>query len=224
MVLLAATGVVAWRAGRNTLATMALLTLALAAGSVVAIASVPSSQFLDVGYLGALWIVVGIAVWVTFIWAVGELVVAVAARRSASTHSDHGRPRAGRLRVWTTAIVLLLVALSAAVVSSGLGRMDGIIPTLVGWPAVRATDAATTAAAAVAPRGPFRLQIAGPGSAEHLAVETGVAYLLTTRGFDPRPDSPIAFATFGRPPGRGPTVVLTLPEGGGPAGARLVGG
>jgi hypothetical protein len=238
LALLAVIGAVSWRTGRRTLASMALLTLALAGGGVVAIGSVPAPQFLVVGYLGALWVTVGTAVWVTFAWAAGELAPSAAAavrrRRRSDAVSEPGsgdpdpigagRGAARWDRRGSVAAVLVLVTLSAGVVWRGFDRMDGIAPTLAGWPAVHATAAVAAAAARVAPAGPFRLTVAGEGSADHLAVDTGVAYLLVTRGLDPRPDAPIAYATFGRPPAHGPTVVLVVPDRGGPVAAHLVEG
>jgi hypothetical protein len=222
LVLLAVVAAVAWRTLRPALASMALVTLALAVGAMAAIATVPSEQFLVVGYLGALWVPVATAVWVTLVWALGELVLA-AFRPGRVT----GLPRGATAR-WErptrAAVGVVLVLASVGVVWRGLDRMDGVTPTLAGWPAVHTTAAAADAVARVAPRGPFRLEVTGPGSASQLAIVTGVAYLLVTRGFDPRPDSPIAYATFGRPPSRGPTVVVEVPHGGGPVGVRLVGG
>ncbi len=223
LALLATVAVVAWRAGRLSLAAMALLTLALAVGAIAAMGSVPGSQFLVITYLGALWIPVGTAVWITLAWAAGALVF-VALRRRKGNGAEHvqsvGRGR-GRPTAVTTAIVL--VALSAGVVWRGLDRMDGITPTLAGWPAAHATAALADAAARVAPHGPFRLQVAGSGSVTVFAVETGVDYLLVTRGLDPRPDTSTAFTTFGRPPAHVPTVVMEMPDANGRVRAWLVG-
>ncbi len=224
-VLLSVVATVAWRADRPALAAMALLTLTLSVGAVAAIGSVPSSQFLVVGYLGALWVPVSTAVWVTFAWAVGELAAGASRRRRGAATAVPPEPGGhGWERPVGAAAAVLLVLASTGVVWRGLDRMDGTDPTLGGWPAVHATTAAADAASRVAPHGPFRLEVAGPRSADHFAVVTGVAYLLTTRGLDPRPDSPVAYATFGRPPSDGPTVVLTLPDRGGRAAARLVRG
>ena len=221
LVLLAVVAGVAWHTGRMPLAATAAVVLILAAGAVVAIASVPASQFLVVGYLGALWVLVGTAVWVTFAWAAGSVVAVVVRRRRDDGHGRGVHPGWTRPAMVATAVVLM--ALAAGVVWRGLDRMDGITPALVGWPAVHATAEAADAVQQVAPHGPFRLEIAGPGSATHFAVETGVAYLLVTRGYDPRPDSPVGYATFGRPPDHGPTVVLSLP-GDGRVAARRVDG
>ena len=220
LVALPVIGAAAWRTGRTGLAGCAAVTFALSAGAVAAIGAVPGSQFLVVGYLGALWVPVGTAVWVTFGWAAGEVATAAVRRRRRRAGTD-GPPDGSAARRAAVAVTVLLVAGSAGVVWRGVDRMDGIVPTLAGWPAVHAAADGADAAARVAPRGTFRLEVAGPGSAAHFAVVTGVAYLLVTRGFDPRPDSPVAWATFGRPPDRGPTVVLEVPDGGGSVRARL---
>jgi hypothetical protein len=221
LVLLAVVAGMAWHAGRIPLAATAAVAVALAGGAVVAIASVPASQFLVVGYLGALWVPVGTAVWVTFAWAAWWVVSMVVDRHRVA--GGGAEVRTGWERPVMVAAAVGLVVLSAGVVWRGLDRMDGITPTLAGWPAVHATAEAADAVQRVAPHGPFRLQVAGPGSATHFAVVTGVAYLLVTRGYDPRPDSPVAYVTFGRPPAHGPTVVLSLPDGG-PVSARRLGG
>lgn len=219
LVALAATGLVAWRTGRTDLAALAVVTLALSAGSVAAIGSVPGSQFLVVGYLGALWVPVGTAVWVTFVWAARELAAAARRRWRPVVAAGPGGARVER-RIAAVAVVALVLG-SAGVVWRGIDRMAGITPTLSGWTAVHAAAAGADAAARVAPHGPFRLEVAGPGSATHFAVVTGVAYLLVTRGFDPRPDPPVAWATFGRPSDRGPVVVLEVPDGTGTVHAHL---
>ncbi len=216
----------AWRAGRGTLSAMAALTLALSLGALASIATVPASQFLVVGYLGALWVPVGTAVWVTLAWAAGDLVV------SWRAGSRAGAAGAGAAPVpwerWegpvAVGVAVVLVLLSAGVVWRGLDRMDGTAPTLVGWPAVRAAEAAADAAGTVAPTGPFRLEVVGRDGPSDLAVATGTAYLLVTRGLDPRVGSPAAYATFGRPPVGGPTVVVEVRAGGGRVTARRLGG
>jgi len=100
--------------------------------------------------------------------------------------------------------------------------MDGPAPTLVGWPAVRAADAATVAALQVAPKQAFGLRLEGLPMSEAFAVETAVAYRLVSHGLDPRPTAAVAFPTFGRPPRDGPTVVVTAGGPGRAASARLV--
>ena len=216
--------VVAWWAGRTDLAACAAVTLALSGGAVAAIAVVPGSQFLVVGYLGALWVPVATAVWITAAWAAWELV-AVARRR---WWPSPGRAESGTLgggaRIERTVAVVVAVGLllgSGGVVRRGLDGMDGTTPTLAGWTAVHAAAAGADAAARVAPSGPFRLEVAGPTSATQFAVLTGVAYLLVTRGLDPRPDPPVTWATFGHPPVHGPVVVLELPGGSGAVRAQL---
>ena len=221
LALLAGVAVVGWRGGRTALAATAAVVFALTAGTVVSIATVPGSQFLVVGYLGALWVPVGTAVWVAFVWAAWTVVSAAARLRGGTRDPQRTVDRWRRPALTATAIVL--VVMSAGVVWRGLDRMDGTIPALADWSAVHATAAAADVVQEVAPTGPFRLQVAGPGSATHFAVVTGVAYLLVTRGYDPRPDSPVAYATFGRPPDHGPTVVLTLAEGGRVSARRVDG-
>jgi len=218
LVLLAMIGAVAARTGRRTLAVLSVLTLVLAVGGVVTVASIPMSQFLVLGYLGAVLATVGLAVWVTLAWAIGEVVLALARCLGGVGTDDVATTVVIRAR-WPTAAAL--VVLSLWLVASGLGRMDGTAPTLSGWPAVRATDSASAAAARVAPPGPFRLQMDGPPDAFTFAVETGVAYQLVTRGLDPRPTTAVGFPTFGRPPADGPTVVVVLPGPGRPVSAHL---
>jgi hypothetical protein len=118
-------------------------------------------------------------------------------------------------------VAALLVGLAVGSTVSALGQTDGTAPTLSGWSAVRATDQAATAAAAVAPHGAFRLRVDGPSDAFSFAVESGVAYQLVTRGLDPRPTTPVGYPTFGRPPAGGPTVVVTVPGPGGAISAHL---
>jgi hypothetical protein len=213
-----AIGAVALATGRRALGASAVLTSALSVGVVVTVATIPTSQFLVLGYLGAVLAPVGLAVGVTVVWAVGEVVLVAVGRerdRPDGTVATTGRDRA----CWPAAVVL--VGLSVWLTVSGLGRMDGAEPTLSGWPAVRTTDEATAAAAVVAPHGPFRLEVEGPSGAFTFAVESGVAYQLVTRGLDPRPTIAVAYPTFGRPPVGGPTVVVTIPGPGGRVRARL---
>ena len=75
LVLLAAIAAVAFGTGRRTLAVLSVLTLVAAVGVVVTVASIPTSLFLILGYLGVVLAPIGVAVWVTFIWAVGEVVL-----------------------------------------------------------------------------------------------------------------------------------------------------
>ncbi len=219
--LLAVVGVVAARAGRSTLAVLCVLTLVLAVGAVATVATIPMSQFLVLGYLGVVLAPVGLIVWVTFVWATSEVILVVA-RHWRSTRVDEVSPAVVRWARVPAAVVL--VALSIWLVVIGLGQMDGTAPTLAGWSAVRATDQASTDAARVAPRGPFRLQMDAPSTAFTVAVETGIAYQLVTRGLDPRPTTVIGYPTFGRPPADGPTVVVVLPGPGRPVSARLESG
>lgn len=196
---------------------MAWLTLALAGGTVVALTSVPITQFVVVGYLGVLLAPVGMAVGVTAVWAVGALAGPVARRLGRSPAGAHGRRTAGWTQQatwfrWTVAVGL--AGLSAWVVAAGLGSVDGTEPTLVGWPTVRATDAAVSAVARVAPPGSFGLRITGPTADAQFAIGTGADYLLVTRGFAPRLDEPVGYPTFGRPLPHGPSVVVTVaPDG-----------
>jgi len=188
---------------------------------VVMVASIPSSQFLVLGYLGALLALVGLAVWVTFLWATGEAVLAGVRR----FRGDSGRSASVNLVSsvrWPVAVVLVGLSVWATVV--GLGQVDGTAPTLSGWPAVRATDRASAAVARIAPRTTFRLRVDGPADGFTFAVESGVAYQLAARGLDPRPTTAIGFPTFGRPPAHGPTVVVTLGGPDRPVGARLQSG
>ena len=207
----------AWTARRG-LAVLSVLTLVLVVGGVVTVASIPSSQFLVLGYLGALLAPVGLAVWVTFLRAAGETVLAGVRRiRGGSGRSDSTR-LVSSIR-WPVAIALVSLSIWATVV--GLGQVDGTAPTLSGWPAVRATDRASAAVARIAPRNAFRLRVDGPPDGFTFAVESGVAYELATRGLDPRPTTAIGFPTFGRPPAHGPTVVVTLGGPDRPVGVRL---
>ena len=220
--LLLVTGVVAWRSGRVSLSGMAWLTLALAGGTVVTIASVPTSQFVVVGYLGVLLAPTGMAVAVTLAWAVGDGLLSVV-RRVARTGPSGERSRWTHGTGWPTWIAAgTLVGLSGWLVIVGMGQVGGVEPTLVGWSAARVTDAATTAAARVAPQGSFRLEVRGGTDVDVFAVEGGVADLLVAKGFDARPDDPVAYPTFGRPPPEGPTVVVTLSAAGHGVEARLV--
>jgi hypothetical protein len=218
LVLLAViAGGAAWT-GRRTLAMLAMLTVVLAVGGVVMVASIPTSQFLVLGYLGAALALVGLAVWLTFAWAAGEVILALALRAGVAK-TDDTLALAITWARWPAAAVL--AGLSVWLVVSGLGQMEATTPTLSGWTAVRAADLASEAAARVAPAGPFRLQVDGPQDAFTFAVETGVAYQLVTRGLDPRPATAVGYPTFGRPPPGGPTVVVVLPGPGRPVRAHL---
>jgi len=229
LVLLVVIAGTAWRTGRTVLAVLAALTLVLALGGLATVASIPVSQFVVLGYLGALLTPVGIAVWVTFGWAAGDAAGAALRRwrRGAgsvgdrASESDPVRPavRAGPVVRWL--VGLALVGASTGVSVTGLGDLGGSAPTLLGWPAVRATDVATAAALRVAPGGAFGLHIEGLTATESFAVESSVAYQLVTHGLDPRPLAPIGYPTFGRPPRDGPTVVVTVGGTGRTASARL---
>ncbi len=205
--LLVLVGAVAGWTARRGLAVLSALTLVLVAGGVVTVASIPSSQFLVLGYLGALLALVGLAVWVTFLWAAGEAVLVGLRRIRGGSDRSVSRAPGSSIR-WPAAVALVGLSVWATVV--GLGQVDGTAPTLSGWPAVRATDRASAAAARIAPRNTFRLRFDGPPDAFTFAVESGVAYQLASRGLDPRPTTAIGFPTFGRPPPHGPTVVVTL--------------
>ena len=208
LLILAVIGIAAGRTGRNKLAIVAILTMLLALGVVVMVASIPTAQFLVLGYLGAALTLVGLAVWVTLTWAVGELALAAAALAGVIKTDADLRPIVNWARL---PAILVLAGLSLQLVAVGLGQIESNAPTLAGWPAVLATDRASEAVARVAPRGTFRLQMVGPQNAFTFAVETGVAYQLTTRGLDPRPSSAVGYPTFGPPPPDGPTVVVVLP-------------
>ena len=224
--LLVVIATLAWRTGRTVLAVLSALTAAFAIGALATVATIPVSQFVVLGYLGALLVPVGIAVWVTFVWAGGA--VAVAGLRRWRSGGDAGtQAPGGRPATWVDAVIrstvgVALAGLSTAVLVVGLGSMDGPAPTLVGWPAVRAADAATAAALQVAPKKPFGLRLEGLPTSEAFAVETAVAYRLVSHGLDPRPTAAVAFPTFGRPPRDGPTVVVTAGGPGRAASARLV--
>lgn len=220
LVLLAAVGVVGWRRGHVALAGCASVTLAFAVASVAAVGAVPGSQFLVVGYLGALWVPVATAVWLTLAWAAGALLVSVRHRLGPTARAGAVRRPGSTRAVGAGAAALALVLGATGVLWRGADRMDGIAPALVGWPAVHAASTGAAVAAQVAPRGPFHLVVTGAGGATEFAVATGIAYLLVTRGLDPRPDSPVAYATFGRPPAGAATVVVTLPGHGRPVEAR----
>ena len=211
-------GVVALGTGRRTLGALALLTAALAIGAVVTVASIPTSQFLVLGYLGAVLAPVGLAVWVTVVGAAAE-VLSTVVRPGALRSVDGGSMSGTDGARWPVAALLVGLAVGSTV--SALGQTDGTAPTLSGWSAVRATDQAATAAAAVAPHGAFRLRVDGPSDAFSFAVESGVAYQLVTRGLDPRPTTPVGYPTFGRPPAGGPTVVVTVPGPGSAISAHL---
>ncbi len=78
LALLAVVAVVSARAGRSTLAVLCVLTLVLAVGAVATVATIPLSQFLVLGYLGVVLAPVGLAVWVTFVWAASQVILVVA--------------------------------------------------------------------------------------------------------------------------------------------------
>ena len=214
--VLATIGAVATVTGRTGLAVQAALTLVFAAGAVVTVATIPTAQFLVLGYLGVVLAPVGVAVAFTLVWAAADVGRSVAGRHRDGSF-DAALEAVTRAARWPVAAVL--AGLSVALLVSGLGQLDGTAPTLSGWSAVRVTDEAASAAAAVAPAGPFRLRIDGPSDTFSFAVETGVAYQLVTRGLDPRPTTPIGYPTFGRPPAGGPTVVVEVPGPDGPVRA-----
>jgi len=218
LVLLAAIGAVALGTGRRTLAILSVLTVVAAVGVVVTVASIPTPQFLVLGYLGVVLSLIGLAVWVTLFWAAGEVVLASAFRWGVFETGD-GPATGARWARWPTAAVL--AALSVSLVASGLGQLDSTAPTLSGWTAVRAVDLASEAVARVAPAGPFRLQVDGPHDEFTFAVETGVAYQLVTRGLDPRPSAVVGYPTFGSPPRDGPIVEVVLHGPGRPVSAHL---
>ena len=219
--LLVGVAVVAWRRRHSGLAAMAGLTLGLALGAVATVAAVPLQQFPVIGYLGAVLVPVGIAVWVTLVWA---FAVGVRARvQPWPTGAGPGRdPAAGSTPLLRWMAGAVLVGLGSGLVVLGLGQMDGPAPTLSGWTSVRETDAATTAALSVAPRGSFGLEV-GPAGPDAFAVLVGTAFELVARGDAARPTAAVAFPTFGRPPRDGPTVLVTL-AGPGRATARVLWG
>jgi len=227
LLLLVVIGVLAWQSTRVLLSALAWVSAAVAVGGVAAIAAMPLPQFLVFGYLGVLLVPIGMAAWVTLVWA-GVEVLMVGVRRVGSSRRVAGEaheidvvPWGGRAGVVMAGVGVVLVALSAWAMTSGLRHIGGSVPTISGWPAVRTADVATAAVAQVAPRGPFKLQVVSPDGAYGYSVEAGVIYLLVTQGFDPRPDVPVAYPTFGRPPSMGPTVVLELPRRGGQVTAHL---
>ena len=216
--LLVLVGAVAAWTARRGLAVLSALTLVLLVGGVVTVASIPSSQFLVLGYLGALLAPVGLAVGVTFVWAVGEAALAGVRGMRGDSGGSVAIELVSSIR-WPTAVALVGLSIWAMVV--GLGQVDGTAPTLSGWPAVRATDRASEVVGRIAPRGSFRLRVDGPPDAFTFAVESGVAYQLAARGLDPRPTTAIGFPTFGRPPAQGPTVVVAVPGPDRPVRVRL---
>ena len=89
--LLATIAVLAWRTGRTVLAVLATLAAALALGSLATVATIPVSQFVVLGYLGALLVPAGLTVWVTLVWAAGAVVVVGLRRwRSDGDGDDDG--------------------------------------------------------------------------------------------------------------------------------------
>ena len=226
--LLAAIGVVAWWTGRTALSALSALTAGLALGALATVATIPLSQFVVLGYLGALLVPVGIAVWVTFAWAGGAATGAAVRRWRTDGDVDDGGQPATRWpampgdRAIRWAVGVALAGLSTGVIVVGLGSVDGPAPTLVGWPAARAADAATAAALRVAPKQAFGLRLVGLPPSEAFAVEAAVAYRLVTHGLDARPAAEVGYPTFGRPSPDGPTVVVTVVGRRRPASARLV--
>ena len=85
MLLAVIGGVAAWTERR----TLAMLTVVLAVGGVVMVASIPTSQFLVLGYLGSALALAGLAVWVTFAWAAGEVILALALRSGVVKTDDN---------------------------------------------------------------------------------------------------------------------------------------
>jgi len=74
----------------------------------------PASPFLVVSYLGALWVPVGTAVWVTLAWAVGEVALGAARRRGGGGGLDPSEPAGiGWQRPAAMASAALLVLASA---------------------------------------------------------------------------------------------------------------
>jgi hypothetical protein len=241
--LVAAIAGLGWRTGRTRLAVLAALTLALALGALATVATIPESQFVVLGYLGALLVPVGITVWITIVWAAGTAVAAGVKGRGrwrrdvgdgpgtertvrGPDRREHAVARWASTVRWVPVVrwasAAALVGLSTWVLVTGLGEMDGAAPNLVGWPVVRLTDEASAAARHVAPEGAFGLSLRGLPQAEALAVEAGVAYRLATEGLDARPTAAVGYPTFGHPPPGGPTVVVTVSGPGGSVRARRV--
>jgi hypothetical protein len=214
LVLLAAITVVAFVTGRHLLSSAAALSFVVAAGTVRAIATVPAAQFLDFGYLNVLLIPVGTAVWVTIAWTLVELarpVIGPVITRRVPSCRERINAAAGHLVMLGGAT--MLAATLGWSLASGLDLLGTSSPTIGGWTAVQAADTGLSATARLAPRTPFRLELAEPSNDYRFSVLTGVAYLLNTEGFQPRLMG-IAAATFGESRPNMPVVLLHIPTRG----------
>jgi len=214
LVLLAAIAVSAVVTGRHRLAGSATLSLVAALGTVSAIASIPEAQVLNFGYLDVLLIPVGTAVWLTLAWALVELARPVLGRAVTRVLTSPRKPTQ-RVSAYlgTLAGATLVAAGFGWSTASGLTLLGTDSPTISGWASVQATDVGVAAVTRLAPRTPFRLQLAEPSNNYRFAVVTGVAYLLDTEGFQPRLKG-IAAATFGAAHPDMPTVFLHIPATG----------
>jgi hypothetical protein len=214
VVLLTAITLVALVTGRQLLAGYAALSLVAALGTVRAIATVPAGQFLNFAYLDVLLIPVGTAVWLSLAWAIVEFAHPVLGPVLIQRMSGLGRrARAATAHLATMGGVTTVAVCFGWSISSGVTLLGTNSSTIGGWAAVRATEAGESAVARVAPRTPFRLQLAEPSNNYRFAVLTGVAYLLYTEGFQPRL-SGIAAITFGEGRANMPVVILHVPDTG----------
>ncbi|MBV8462639.1 MAG: hypothetical protein JO368_05050, partial [Acidimicrobiales bacterium] len=107
LVALAGIGVLAWARGRRALASLAFVALSACLGVLLAFASVPQDNRLNVVYIICLLWAVSIAVWSVGVWGAMALVAAWWRRRSPAT-ADHRRP-------WPTIGAMVGVALVAVV-------------------------------------------------------------------------------------------------------------
>ena len=98
--LLVAIVVVACRTHRHRLSALAVMALVTSAGVVVSFSAFPADNLGPVGYLAPVLWLVGMVVWITVAWAVGELAGAVAGRWRAGERPRRALRASERASAW----------------------------------------------------------------------------------------------------------------------------
>ncbi len=184
-----------------TAATAGLLT-------VLAMASVPSADALEINYLNVAFVPVGIMTWL--VMAAGALEVSRAGRSALRSRAGAGTGREDRhgseaptMSGWAAGSAALVLVVASALAMASIGSLVPSDQSELGGPAtVRATATATRMVAGEVPSSvSFQLDVlGGPSSAFALAVQWGTAYALFVTGRTVRLDSRLA-PSVGQPPG-----------------------
>ncbi|MGA2037528.1 MAG: hypothetical protein ABSH04_08110, partial [Acidimicrobiales bacterium] len=177
--LVGSIGVVAQLAGRRDLADLSVVGVACLLGTLITIASVPSSGYLNLSYLVVCLWIPGLVVWIVVAWAAAE-VARVGLGQVRRGGAAHLRDAARR---WDVAAGVVGVALVLAVGLYGCVGLATSSTSQIQWAEVGVIGPASKAVEHAVPRGPLELTVVTDAGASATYGEAqGVAWQLTADG------------------------------------------